>query len=242
MGVGADACDHLLAVAQHLNGGNGIPQNGTALKVQQLCLPLHLLLKGLRHLSELAFQQQHRLLHAAAVFLPRHTGATETVAASHVVVETGALFADIAGELLAAGRELQRLRHRIQRRIGIVPPTEGAEIAGAVIADLIDKRKAWIFPAAEPHKGIALVILQQDIIAGLMALDEGVFQHQRLKLTGDHDGVKLAHLLHHEAGLEGVGSILAEILTHTILQFFRLAHIDHRAALVHHQIDTGGKG
>jgi hypothetical protein len=71
-----------------------------------------------------------------------------------------------------------------------------------------------------------------------VALDEGVFQDQRLKLAGDEDRVEMIHLGHHGPGLFRVGGGVLKILADAVFQLFRLAHIDHPAGLVHHQIDA----
>ena len=93
----------------------------------------------------------------------------------------------------------------------------------------------------QTDEGIALVVLQKNVIAGLMALDKGVFQHQRLKFRAYENGVKPIHLRDHHPRFGVVGRAALEILADAVFQFFRLAHIDHKTRLVHHQVDTGHK-
>ena len=72
-----------------------------------------------------------------------------------------------------------------------------------------------------------------------MPLDEGVFQHQRLKFAGNEDRIEMIYLTDHLPGLDTVGRAVLKILAHPVFQFFRLAHIDDLPGLVHHQIDAG---
>ena len=71
---------------------------------------------------------------------------------------------------------------------------------------------------------------------GLMALDKGVFQYQRLKLRPYHNGVEVVHRGHHGPGLLVVSPPGLEILAHPVFQLFGLAHVDDLARLVHHDV------
>ena len=75
---------------------------------------------------------------------------------------------------------------------------------------------------------------------GLVLLDEGVFQHQRLKLAAGDDDVEVRHLLHHGGHL---GQMLpVEIAADPVLELLGLAHIDDLIVLVQHDIDPGQQG
>ena len=72
---------------------------------------------------------------------------------------------------------------------------------------------------------------------GLVALDEGVFQHQRFKLAARDDDVKIRHLLHHGRHL---GQMLAvEIAGDAVFELFGLADIDDLIVFIEHDVHAG---
>ena len=204
----------------------------------------HLLLHSGAHLPQLARKQPHRLLHTAAIFRPVGAiGAAKAVTLADMVVEAGPLLANVAGKTAGAGRQLQRRRHGVERLPRLMSSAERPKILRPILGGLADHGKAGIFLLPiQADEGIALIILQKDIIAGLMALDEGVFQDEGLKLRAHHNGVELLHLRHHKPRLFIVPRGGLEILAHAVAELLRLAHIDDQSRLVHHEIDTGGQG
>ena len=157
-------------------------------------------------------------------------------------VQAGPLRPDIPGEAPGAGGQPQGREHRVQSLAGLIPAAKGAEVPGTVLGHLVDHGKAGILLPGQPHKGIALVVLQQDVILGAVALDQGVFQHQGLKLTGDEDGIEVVHLGHHLPGLGGVAGAVLKILADPVLQLLGLAHINDLTGLVHHQVNAWRQG
>ena len=115
IGIGADTGDHRLLVAKGADGIDPVTERRCLLKAQRLCFLRHFL----RHLADqllpLAFQQSRRLLHTAGIFLFGHFLAAETVTATHVIIQTRPLLADIPWEFPVAGRQLQRRTYRFQR-------------------------------------------------------------------------------------------------------------------------------
>ena len=69
---------------------------------------------------------------------------------------------------------------------------------------------------------------------GLVPLDEGVFQHQGLKLTLGDDDVEVRHLFHHGRHLGQVFPV--EIAADPVFQLLGLAHVDDLALLVEHDV------
>ena len=183
VGVGADAGDDLLAFAQHLDGADAVAQRRCLLKVQCLGLAFHLLAQRAREAAVMAAQQLFRLTDAAQIFLLVRRAAAKPVAASHVMVEAGTLLADVARKGAAARRQPEGRADRVDRRACFAPPAERPKVERVVVRGFRDHCKARIMPRAEAHKGIALVIFQEDVVARHVLLDERVFQDQRLKLA-----------------------------------------------------------
>ena len=195
--VGADAGDNLLPLAQHLDGVDAVAQGSGLFKAQLGGLPLHLLAHGTGQLPIVSGEQLRGLFDAALILRFVRHAAAKCVAPAHVMVQAGALPADVTREDAGAGGQLERGAHRVDRAARLVSPAERAEVARAVVRGLVDHRKARIAPLLQAHKGIALVVLEQDIVARHMLLDERILQDQRLKLRGDEDRIKVVHLGHH---------------------------------------------
>ena len=194
--IGAHPGDDLLLLAQHLQGLHPVTEGGRLFKFQRFCRHLHLLPQPCRHLPQLAAQQLRRLGHPGLILrLTGAVGRAEAVAFPDVVVQTRPLLADVPGELAVAGGQLQRGAYCLQGHPRLVPPAKGAEVPGPVLLRLVHQREPGIGRfLIEPHKGIALVVLQQNVVPGLVPLDEGVLQNQRLELRAHHDGIKVIHL------------------------------------------------
>ena len=241
VGVGADAGDDLLALAEHLDGGDAVAQDSGLLEVQLLRLVLHLGLQLACERLIVTREERARLLDALLIFLRVRLAAAEAVAAAHVMVEAGALLPDIAREPARAGRQAEGGADRVDGGAGLAARAEGPEVARAVVRRFVGKREARIGPAGETDKGVALIVLEQNIVVRLMLLDEGVFEDQRLELAGDKDGVEMVDLRDHAAGLFIVARAELEILADTVFELFRLADVDDLARCVHHQINARGE-
>ena len=240
--VGTQPGDDRLLFAQGGDGVDPVPDGRRLLKPQGLRLRLHLSGHLPQELLGLALQQLAGLPDPAVILLRRHLRAAEAVAPAHMEIQTGPLRPDVPGKFPAAGGQPQGRAHGVQRLAGLEPAAEGAEVLRPVVGAFVHHGKAGIGSPGQTDEGIALVILQQDVVAGHMPLDEGVFQHQGLELAGDKNGVEFVHLGHHLPGLGRVAGTVLEILAHPVFQFFRLAHVNDLTRLVHHEIDAGGQG
>ena len=231
---------HLLPGAQQLDRLDAVAVLRRRLEAQLLGGALHLLTQLLLHGGKIALQQLHRLSDALPVGLLSHLRTAPAVAVAQMVIEAGALFSDVPGKLLFAGGQMQCQRYGIQNLICIAPGTIGAEIAGPVLRRAPYHRKAGIAGIQiQADIGIAFVILQQNIIFWLVPLDERTLQHQRLKLAVGQNDVKVVDLADHGPGLFRVAGQFQKILADPVAQCLGLAHIDHRVAGVHHNVDAG---
>ena len=239
VGVGTDAGDDLLVLGQDSQRPHLIPQGGGLFKVQRLGSVVHPGGQLRRHLPQPPLKQPHCLFDAAAVLGGvRPVGAAEAVAPPDMVVQAGTLLADIPWEPAGAGGQAQGGAHRVDGVPRLTAPAEGAEKPGAVLCGTGHQRKAGVFGRfIQPHEGVTLVVLQQDVVARHMPLDQGVLQNECLKFRADDNGIEPIHLRHHTAGLIVVGGGVLKVLAHPVFQFFGLAHIDDLPRLVHHQID-----
>ena len=242
IGISADPGDDLLPFAEDFDRLDPVPEGGGLLKAQVFRRLFHLPHQLLGDGADLPLQQLYRHVNPPVVLLGSHDRAAEAVAATHVVVEAGPLLADIPWEAAAAGGQFQRGGNGIQGGAGLIPPAVGAEVFCSIRRRSADHGKAGIGLPGQPDKGVALVILEEDIVPGHVLLDEGVLQHQSLKLRADDDSLKVVHLTDHGLGLEVVAPVLLKVLAHPVLQFFCLTHIDHGAVFPVHQVYPRGQG
>ena len=142
----------------------------------------------------------------------------------------------------AAGGQLQGGGDGVQGGAGLIAPAVGAEVPGPVRRRAADHGEAGVGLPGQPDEGVALVVLEEDVVAGHVLLDEGVLQHQGLELCADDDGLKIVHLPHHGLGLEVVAPVLLKVLAHPVFQLLGLAHVDHAAVLPVHQVHPRGQG
>ncbi|MPM67526.1 hypothetical protein SDC9_114449 [bioreactor metagenome] len=167
-----------------------------------------------------------------------HLGAAPAPALAHVMVQAGPLPADVAGELAAAGGQTQSGAQSLQNGEGAGAAAEGAEVARAVLGGAAHQGKLGIGLAdGQADIGVALAVLEQNVIFGLMALNEGALQHQRLKLRIGQDYIEPADLRDQGAGFFTVAGGVLKILGDPVFQGLGLAHVNDLAHLVQHQVD-----
>ena len=90
--------NHPLMVLQALDGADAVPQFGGPLKAQFFCGLLHLRTQLRHQFPALSLQDQNRLFAAAAVVFRAGVFQAPAGAFFHMIVETGALFADVPGK------------------------------------------------------------------------------------------------------------------------------------------------
>ena len=237
VGVRQRAHHRLLPLGQQLHRPNPVPVLGGLFKAQVLGGLLHLSGPLRHHLVQLALQQLHRLVHVGPVLALVHIGAAIAVTGAHVEVEAGALLADVPGELPLAGGQAQGGEQGVNDALAGPPGAVGAEVPGPVPGHLGGKGELGILLLdAEADIGVALAVLEQNVVPGLVALDEGALQHQGLELRGHHNDVKVVDLGDHGPGLFIVAALVLEILAHPVFQRLGLAHVDHFTGGVLHDI------
>ena len=94
---------------------------------------------------------------------------------------------------------------------------------------------------ADDDLGIGLVVLEKDVVAGLMFLDEGVLEDKGLSFGAHDDILDTADLAHQKAGLRA-GYVALEVATDAATQVLRLPDVDDRALLADVLVAAGGFG
>ena len=232
-----------LLLSQVFHRRQPVPQAGGQLKFQVFRGGEHLLADLLSDCLVISLQELLGLEHGFPVLSATLSRLAPAGALVHVIVQTGPLLADVPGELLVAAGKLQRQADGLHHVVGDGPAAVGTVIIRPVVRRLADHGDHRVdFLHIQPQIGIALVVLQQDVVFGHIPLDQGAFQHQGLKFTGSHDHVKMVDLAHHDPGLGRMGGRVLKVLADPVFQFFGFADIDHLVGLVPHDIHTGGIG
>jgi hypothetical protein len=94
---------------------------------------------------------------------------------------------------------------------------------------------------ADDDLGIGLVVLEQDIVAWLVLLDEGVLEDESFGLGAYDYILYTTNLAHQEAGLRA-GDIPLEVAADTPTEVLRLSHVDDVPFLPDVLVATGGFG
>ena len=117
----------------------------------------------------------------------------------------------------------------------------GAEVAAAVLDDAAGGEDAR--PVAPGHLDaqVALVVLEADVVARLVLLDEVVLEDQRFLLVAGHQGLDVLHLAHEEGHVRAAVAA-PQVGAHPRAQLLGLAHVNDLAAAVPHQVDAGPGG
>ena len=155
-------------------------------------------------------------------------------AAPEMVVEAGPLR---LSERFLAGAHAVDARGDIDDVLTTDAAHEGAEVLSVLLDAAGDGNMREGLLRVELDVGIRLVILQKDVIFGLVLLDEGVFEGERVHLAGGDDIGKVGDVLDHRLHFGGLGRGM-EVLPHAVFEYPRLADIDDDAVFIHHQIDA----
>ena len=89
--------------------------------------------------------------------------------------------------------------------------------------------------------GKALVVTQDDIESRLVALDQIVFENDRLVVRVRDGHLDARNLPHHRGRLD-VGVAALEVARYAFLEIPGLADVNHLAARIEHPVDAGAVG
>ena len=106
----------------------------------------------------------------------------------------------------------------------------GTEIETTILFDLARNDEAWIALIGNLDEGIGLIILEHDIVFGLVLLDEVDLKKQGLNIGLSYDKLKI-HNLRYQRFRLGIMTP-SEIGPHPIAKIFGLPHIDDGTVLI----------
>ena len=154
-------------------------------------------------------------------------------AAAEVLVEARAVLADVAREYPRTGLEVERFADRVDGAARGHAARVGAEVPRPVLRRLGNHGKRRVGRVrVQPDIGIALVVLEQDVVLGLIFFDHRVLEHQRLELGFGHNDVEIVNAADQlpRFGIQPFGRL--KIVGNAVAEQLCLADIDHLTGLV----------
>ena len=226
-----------------LQRGHLLLVNGRLFEIQGLGRFFHQALVMPDHLPAAAAEQRGDLGDPSAVFLFGNGTDATAFAASDVVFQARTEFPPQDGlgvDFQRTGAQRIQLPEEFQEVARMHDAAVGSEIAGAVLDQPAGQEDLGILIRAHADPGIGLRVLEQDVVPGLVLLDEVVFQQQGIRL-GSHDRkLGVGDLRDQDAGLAVEPLRRDEILGDPLVQVLRLAYIDDIPLGVIVAVDTGG--
>ena len=240
VGARHGACRNELTLTERFDRKQAVAQRGGAFKIERFSGRLHLGAQFLRRFLVFSLEHLHSLPDACAIFLRAARELAPCVAVVHVVVEAGPILPEVARKLLPAARKLERQPERVDHMLRNKASAVGAEILRTVVLHARGQLDHRVFlMQIDAQIGIALIVLQKDIIFRHVPLDKRAFQHKRLKLRPRNDHVEVIDLRDHPPGFRRMGGGILKILAHAVFELFCLADINDRVGLVLHDVDAG---
>ena len=229
---------HRLLVQHARERRDLVAQLGRLLELQPLGVGHHARLQLLQERLGFAAQKRLGVRHVLRIGLGRYQAHAGRGAALDLVEQAGPRAVGKHRVLAGAQAEhllqqldgfLHRPAVRVRAKVA-VPLVDAATVVGHA-RKALECRLA--LPVLGSHAGdleerVALVVAEQDVVPGVLRLDEVVLQQQRLGLGAHHRGLQARDLAHHVADARAA-VLLGEIAGHALLEVARLAHIQQRA-------------
>ena len=196
-----------------------------------------------QYLIDPSAEQPHYLLYHRGVVLLRDAAHAAAPAAAEMEVEAGAeLVAQhgVGSYLVVAGAYGVVRPEEFQQGLGVHHRTIGAEIAGAVAHQLPGQEDLGELVGGHAYPGVGLGVLEQDVVAGFVLLDQIVLEQQGVSLGVDDRILHVGYLRHQHPGLGREPGGVGEILGDPLVEVLGLAYINDRSLGVVITVDSGG--
>ena len=136
------------------------------------------------------------------------------------------------------GAQAKRIVRADQVQIGLQGACGGewTVVGRSVVQDAPRLVHAWKALAGDLDHGIALSVLEQDVVVRVVLLDQVVLEHERLVLVSRDHVVDVVYPADKRARL-GI-PVGEEVAGHAPAQILRLADVDHLVVTVLHHVDA----
>ena len=241
--VGGSIGRHALRLGKLVDGPDHVPQVSRQFEPFPIGGFQHLAAQTLDELAPFPFHEPPEVPDPPGILL---AAANRSHARSHaaldVVIEAHP--GPLAVYFNGAGTDLEMTTHQFEDSGGQTGGKEGTEIEGPVALDAAGHQDAWKgLVDGQLDAGVGLVVPEEDVVLGLVSLDQVVLESQGLHLVVDDDALEIRDLRAQLVQLDvGVAGIL-EIASDPVAQRLGLAHVDDVAPAVLVEIHPrfGGK-
>ena len=200
----------------------------------------------LEHLSATAAQDMDDFVDVPLVLVARDFSHARGLAFADMEFQAGAEFAPqdgVRGDFERAGTEGVHFVKEVHQVSGVHHAAVGPEVpVPLAFLDAAGNEHPGEIVTGNANPGVGLGILEEDVVLGLVLLDEVVFQQEGIGFGVHHRELGIGNLAYQDAGF-GVQALRGhEILRHTLVEVFGLAYINHRSLGVIVSIHAGGMG
>ena len=209
-----------------------------ALELHLFAGGVHLHFELIDELLALARQEHHGVLHVLVVILLVDVEDARARAALDLVLQTRS--GAVLERGITARAQVEVLVEHLDRMAHRVPRAVWPEVLGAVVSLLshdLDARPGVL--GVDAQRGVVLVILELDVVARLVQLDQRVLEDQRLLLVGGDDRLDVAQhmgeFFDERARIAGGLEVVAD----SVFEVLGLADVDDAALLILHQVAAG---
>ncbi len=185
----------------------------------------------LDYLPAAAAEDVHNLVYVAVVGFPGHFAHTWAATFADVKLQAGPELAaqdGVGGDFERTGAKLIDLVKKVHQIARMHHAAVRAEVTVALslLYAAGDEHAGELLPC-NANPGIGFGVLQEDVVLGLVLLDEVVFQQERIGLAVHHRELRIGYLAHQNArfGIEPLRR--HKVLRHPLVQILRLPHINH---------------
>ena len=193
-----------------------------------------------------AAEDAHDLVNTLLILLAGYFAEAGGLALADMHLEAGAQFStqdSVGGDFEVAGAQGVDFLKEVDEMAGVQGTAVGSEIAVSLaLVDPAGNEDAGKFLAGNTDPGIGLRVLEENVVARLVLLDEIVLQQQGVGLGIDHGILCVGDFAHQDTGL-GIEPLRRhEILRHPLVEVLGLTHINHLSLGVIVSVDAGGMG
>ena len=209
-------------------------------KIQRLRGGFHLCHQVFNQARTFALQKQQRMLNVSAVIGFTDIAHTRCGAAFNLVLQTGArAVLEIAVFALANLEQLVNKLQAVTHRTGTGKWPQVLSLFAAAATVHHNLRIGIVNRGV--YKGVGFVVAQQNIVAGLVRLDQVRLQQQRFTFGVGNGDIDVMNLFNQCAGFNRQPGF-SEVTGNAFFKIFGLAHIQQILLGIVHTIDTGMAG
>ena len=217
---------------------------GRPLELERFRGFVHLLVEPVEDRRGVAVEERDEVVDQLDVRLVLDRGDARRDALLDVRVEARPPEPFVALELVVgAGADRERPQQEVERLADRVRVGERTEVADALaLLPPHDQRPGPLLADGDREERVRLVVLQPDVEARLVRLDELVLEEERLDLVADLDPLDRLGRRDHLPGARQQRRRVAEVVVQPAAQALRLADVDDPAVLVLELVRPGRVG